>query len=797
MGNYEQLKQAVSDVIKTNGNQEITGAIMQNTLLSIISTVGNDATFAGIAMPKTNPGTPDQNVFYIASQDGIYSNFGGIKLTGEVAIITNKNGSWEKQNSGIPTFSKVSKLDIQLNGSLQLIFAQGAITQFDNIANGYSKVIVSNIFEIGIKTIITAPSDGKIYVLYSDDATTTAATQTWSQSQEINTEYKYARIQVKLNNGDDITPKYATQLTISDNGLIHRVEYLEQNDKKQDEDINNIEDVLMSKWNGYKSMISISVKKDGTGDFTTIQDAINSINDANILKQYDIQVYDDFIETDICNLWVVNNPKIKAGTETPKTMVALVVTKSFVHIRGMGKKRKLFVNSPINISASAMQYVQTIYAKGNCIIANFEVIVSGGRYAIHQESGGITQSEDYFATTIYKDLVVEHLGNSKSKYDNGYIESQVESKETVPWTPCCAQANGTTSGSREIYINVLWKSPIQTPFYAHQNKNCEDGNEFIFVNCEAIITKSDNTPIISLENYDVSIRDLANGNISKVTVIGCKFPKFKVTSQINSVNNNSNIKIGNGGFELLGYSNSKCLVNLISLPCLILYTIENNVDIEIISDDYNIWGDTYKKFKSDATHNGAIFSNEIIEKLPERIGDCTLQNKSIVISVDNNQYTLLFDKDYSSMSIDDIISEINEIEPTIFKAYNGNYAIYQNKSQYAFLNMYPDCYEIGRNNSQNAFLPYQCVVKDWVSGVNCWRLANENENPDGIVGERIDAGETGKIFDIDKNIFGDKYVFKFTNGAYYKVGNSGYFTQTANPEEAVLYGFTEHYAMKK
>ena len=63
MGNYEQLKQAVADVIKTNANQEITGEILQNALLSIISTVGGNATFAGIATPETNPGTPDQNVF--------------------------------------------------------------------------------------------------------------------------------------------------------------------------------------------------------------------------------------------------------------------------------------------------------------------------------------------------------------------------------------------------------------------------------------------------------------------------------------------------------------------------------------------------------------------------------------------------------------------------------------------------------------------------------------------------------------------------------------------------------------
>lgn len=110
MGNYEQLKQAISDVIKTNGNQEITGAIMQNALLSIISTVGSNATFAGIATPDTNPGRPDQKVFYLASEPGIYSNFGGVKLTDQVLIFTNKNGNWAKQDSGIATSAKILEL---------------------------------------------------------------------------------------------------------------------------------------------------------------------------------------------------------------------------------------------------------------------------------------------------------------------------------------------------------------------------------------------------------------------------------------------------------------------------------------------------------------------------------------------------------------------------------------------------------------------------------------------------------------------------------------------------------------
>ena len=101
MGNYEELKQAVSNVIKTNGNQEITGAIMQNTLLTIISTVGDNATFAGIATPETNPGTPDQNVFWLASCNGVYSNFDGIVISNEVAILVNKTNTWKKQNTGI------------------------------------------------------------------------------------------------------------------------------------------------------------------------------------------------------------------------------------------------------------------------------------------------------------------------------------------------------------------------------------------------------------------------------------------------------------------------------------------------------------------------------------------------------------------------------------------------------------------------------------------------------------------------------------------------------------------------
>lgn len=146
MGNYEQLKQAISGVIQTNGNQEITGAIMQNALLSIISTVGSNATFAGIATPDTNPGRPDQNVFYLASEPGIYSNFGGVELTDQVLIFTNKKGNWAKQDSGIATSAKILELGNKISSYLRdvniidFLKKNGAVIVYGKVGEIASKI---------------------------------------------------------------------------------------------------------------------------------------------------------------------------------------------------------------------------------------------------------------------------------------------------------------------------------------------------------------------------------------------------------------------------------------------------------------------------------------------------------------------------------------------------------------------------------------------------------------------------------------------------------------------------------
>ena len=110
MANWSDLKAAVASIVKTNGNKEISGQLLQNVLNNIISNVGLNSSFAGIATPEINPGTPDGNVFYIATTAGTYSNFNGILIQEDEAVILEWRGSWTKKSSGFATQENLSKM---------------------------------------------------------------------------------------------------------------------------------------------------------------------------------------------------------------------------------------------------------------------------------------------------------------------------------------------------------------------------------------------------------------------------------------------------------------------------------------------------------------------------------------------------------------------------------------------------------------------------------------------------------------------------------------------------------------
>lgn len=102
MGNYQNLKSSIAQVIRNNGNNKITGDILGNILALMVDSLGNGATFKGLAALNLNPGNPDSKVFYIATIAGTYRYFDNLQVTDEVAIFINDSGSWKSLETGIP-----------------------------------------------------------------------------------------------------------------------------------------------------------------------------------------------------------------------------------------------------------------------------------------------------------------------------------------------------------------------------------------------------------------------------------------------------------------------------------------------------------------------------------------------------------------------------------------------------------------------------------------------------------------------------------------------------------------------
>lgn len=147
MANWSVLKTAVANIINTNGNQAITGQLLQNVLNNIITNVGENSTFAGVATVDTNPGAPDGPVFYLATTAGIYPNFNSLEvLEGEAVIFEWDNGAWSKKATGFATQEKLTNLQketdeklSQLASKVSVFVENNGLKLDDVISDGYTK----------------------------------------------------------------------------------------------------------------------------------------------------------------------------------------------------------------------------------------------------------------------------------------------------------------------------------------------------------------------------------------------------------------------------------------------------------------------------------------------------------------------------------------------------------------------------------------------------------------------------------------------------------------------------------
>lgn len=568
--------------------------------------------------------------------------------------------------------------------------------------------------------------------------------------------------------------------------LTKRVDSIEKNNNS----------AINYEWCGYDSMKHVIVKKDGSGDFTTIQEAINSITDASPSNQFDIQVWDDFHVTDLTELYMSNG--VRNAQSNPTSPIALFFTKNWVHVRGMGRQRILYVESPMDLEGNSFQYVQVIYPIGNCILKDFYVAIKGGRYAIHQESGGSKTSQDYHATTKYINVIAEHFGNSM--YTNGSA-----------WTSCYAQANGTTSGVNWQYKKCKWISHEGMPFYTHANKDFDEECKLSFDNCEMATMLNTTAAKVASGCY---FGDLGSNVQSVVNIKGCNFQGFSASSYGNirgleEERDTSTDDIRIGGCRLEGHSNTVMCVNIFSEGLFKFESMNEGDEIDVVGGSaYDVlWGETLKKIHGTASKGYAISIRKIYDRnaqwganstsvysLAYRLGNCESSPKTLIVKVNGTDYTINFNENYMTedgseyqfntvprYTNQEICEKINSQYPELFKATPSGL----NK-----MSSFTDCQIQVLNKTGSVISFGKLLVKDPANGCFAYRVATADEysKVEAISAEYINDGELGNAILINKALF--NYVY-FTSkgigvGQLYTVSENGSIVTTSDKNVAIF-----------
>ena len=272
---------------------------------------------------------------------------------------------------------------------------------------------------------------------------------------------------------------------------------------------------------------TITVKKDGTGDSTTIKGAIELCKNSSIDNQYEILIYDG----------EYNVIEELGGTTYLDSIMSMdgayggLLLPDYVHLKGMGKSCdnvlitanvEQYSGFDFNTLDNAVTKISPLNLEKNNNIENLTIKAENCRYAVHDESNNSYQ--DYIRKM--KNVRAIHNGN-QSKYS---------------WTSTIAIGSGSGSGAIYEFENCTFEGSL--PYSIHDNTNFTKGNKFLFNNCKFLSTNSDKIACrfvtVSLENetitHDVEMNNCQfRGTLGQFEEANGKGRKFYIHGGGNSV----------------------------------------------------------------------------------------------------------------------------------------------------------------------------------------------------------------------------------------------------------------------
>lgn len=264
-----------------------------------------------------------------------------------------------------------------------------------------------------------------------------------------------------------------------------------------------------------------TVKKDGTGDFKTLVEAVKAVGTGSKEKPKTIYIYsgeydilqelggDSFLNT----VKTVNSER--QGIEVP----------DYVNIVGIGDVRLKMDVPDDKTTRETSTRISVLNVWRHNTIKNIKITVRNTRYAVHDETNNQYANNDM----KYIDCYFEHLGNKAGV-----------------WNSTQAYAAGMGSGGSYLFENCTFKS-VTIPFSMHDNFNVES-NRVKISKCTFITG-----------NEDVAIRFGSYGTGAKksiVTIENCNIDKaVKLFEEQSNSRHGNHFAVSGGGNTIVPYIN--------------------------------------------------------------------------------------------------------------------------------------------------------------------------------------------------------------------------------------------------
>ena len=211
----------------------------------------------------------------------------------------------------------------------------------------------------------------------------------------------YIRVQLQTSLADKYQIEYNARTSYSE----YYTPYYEKTAKETDVQLlkNNID--IKNK---------IVVRQDGNGDYTSLNDALNSITDNSSTNKYLIHIHEG--KYNVCSCFT--SEQINNAEYTDTGFVGLEVREG-IYIEGIGVKEKIIIHGeiPTSYPQNKREQISTLNLKGNCGLKNLTVTSKYIRYAIHDDFSHNENAEHIIENCDFINLV----GSNEIEFSNhGY-----------------------------------------------------------------------------------------------------------------------------------------------------------------------------------------------------------------------------------------------------------------------------------------------------------------------------------------------------------------------------------------